>query len=56
MSATSAGPPVPPPPGPMSAPLPPAPPHEPVAWKLVGALVLIVAGVWVPLALALLLA
>ena len=33
-----------------------APPAEPVAWKLVASLVAIVAGVWLPLALALLLA
>ena len=34
----------------------PAPPAEPVAWGLVASLVAIVAGVWGPLALALLLA
>ena len=33
-----------------------APPAEPVAWKQVGSLALIIAGVWTPLALALLLA
>ncbi|MDT0631842.1 hypothetical protein RQM47_07425 [Rubrivirga sp. S365] len=40
----------------MSAPRPPAPPTEPIAWKQVASLALIVAGVWAPLALALLLA
>lgn len=34
----------------------PAPPSDPVAWKQVGMLALIVASVWAPLALALLLA
>ena len=43
-----------PPPPPPSRRL--APPAEPVAWKLVASLVAIVVGVWLPLALALLLA
>ena len=34
----------------------PAPPSEPLAWKLMASLALVVAGVWGPLALALLLA